>query len=119
MKVHYTAGKNIPLTDYLSRHPITYTGESETEADRQEEEEAQEEFVYNQVYGLFDFNRTIGSITEFIERTTPPQQTDQSQRGRHTRAQNRIDPSLETSSNGIKFTYSGKQQSQNGQSERH
>ena len=28
--VQCIAGKNIPLTGYLSRHPITYTDESET-----------------------------------------------------------------------------------------
>ena len=30
VNVQYTAGKNIPLTDYLSRHPIVNTAENET-----------------------------------------------------------------------------------------
>ena len=45
---------------------------------------AVEEFVINQIYGLFDFIRTIGTITQFFERTTPLQRTDQSQRGLRT-----------------------------------
>ena len=31
VNVPYTAGKNIPLTDYLSRHPIVNTAENETQ----------------------------------------------------------------------------------------
>ena len=87
MIVQYTAGKNIPLTDYLIHHPMTHSDESEVDnkTDRQEETEAEEEFVINLIYGLFDFNWTIGSITQFIERTTAPQRTDQSQRGKRTR----------------------------------
>ena len=50
------------------------------ETSRQEETEAEEEFVINQIYGLFDLTRTIGSITQFTEQTTASQQTDQSQR---------------------------------------
>ena len=91
------------MTDYSGRHPITYAGESEVEnkTDRQEEIEAEEEFVINQIYGLVDFNRTIGSITQFIERTTLPQRTDQSQHGMRTREQKPTGNSLKTSSNSI------------------
>ena len=78
VNVHTTAIKNTVLTDYLSRHPIAHSDESEVnnKTFRQEEREAEEEFVINQVYGFFDFNRTVGSITQFIERTTALQQTD-------------------------------------------
>ena len=40
VNVQYTAGKNIPLTDYLSRHPIIHEHETETprEADESEAE---------------------------------------------------------------------------------
>ena len=57
VNVQYTAGKNIPLTDYLSRHPIVSTVENETEnnVNGQLEVEAEEEFVINQIHGLFDF----------------------------------------------------------------
>ena len=83
VNVQYTAGKNIPLTECLSRPTITHSDASEVEnkTGRQEETEAEEEFVINQVYGLFDFNRTVGSITQIIERSRAPQRTDQSQRG--------------------------------------
>ena len=65
MIVQYTAGKNIPLTEYLGRHPITYTGESEIEnkANRQKEIEVVEEFVKNQIYGLLvEFSQTVGRL---------------------------------------------------------
>ena len=54
VNIQYTAGKNIPLTDYLSRHPIVPTeiAELENKADGQDEAEADEEFVINQIYGL-------------------------------------------------------------------
>ena len=47
LNVQYTAGKNIPLTDYLSRHPIVLTEltELENKADGQNEAEAEEESV--------------------------------------------------------------------------
>ena len=74
MIVQLTAGKNIPLTEYLSRHPITYSDESEEDSktDRREETETEEEFIINQIYGFFEFNRIVGSITQFIKRTTSP-----------------------------------------------
>ena len=58
--VQYTAGKNIPLTDYLSRHPIVPTKltELENKADGQNETEAEEEFAVYQKYGIFEFNQT-------------------------------------------------------------
>ena len=100
MNVQYTAGKNIPLTNYLSRMPITHSDESEVDnkTDSQEETEAEQEFVTNQIYGLFDSNRTVGTITQFIERTTEPQR---SQRGKHTREQYRTGHLFETSLSSI------------------
>ena len=82
VNVHYTAGKNIPLTDYLSRHPIVNTDESAAEKNisGQNEAESEEEFVINQKHGLFDFIQTNGSIKRFTERTKPRQKIDQSQR---------------------------------------
>ena len=64
VNVQYTAGKNIPLTDYLSRHPIVPTEitELENKADGLNEAEAEEEFVNNQIYGLLEFNQKRGSI---------------------------------------------------------
>ena len=99
MNVQYTAGKNIPLTDYLSHHPSTHSDESEVDqkTDRQEKRQAEEDFVINQIYGLFDFNQTVGSI----ERSTAPQRTDQSQRSKRTREQYRTAHSFETSLSSI------------------
>ena len=104
----YTAGRNILLTDYLSRHPISNSEESEIndETLRQEETEAEEEFVINQIYGLFEFNRTIGIITQFIERTAASQQTDQSQQGKQLREQHLTGHSSETSLNNINLVNS-------------
>ena len=68
VNVHYTAGKNVLLTDYLSRHPIAYGDaiETERESNQRDETEVEEEFLINQIYGLFNFNRTNGSITPYI-----------------------------------------------------
>ena len=65
VKVQYTAGKNIPLTDYLSRHPFVLTEitELENKADGINEGEAEVELVVNQIYGLFEFNQTHGHKT--------------------------------------------------------
>ena len=43
--------------DYLSRHPIVNTDENaaENNLSGQNEAESEEEFVINQVHGLFDF----------------------------------------------------------------
>ena len=90
VNLQYTAGKNILLTDYLSRHPIFSTTESGTENGRNEqrETEAEEEFVINQIHSLFELIQTNGSIKEFLERTEPRIKSDQSQRGIHKRKQN-------------------------------
>ena len=81
VNIQYTAGKNIPLTDYLSRHPIVPTdiAELENKADGQNETEADEEFVVNQIYGLFEFNRARGSIKHFSKQTTERENFDKSQ----------------------------------------
>ena len=98
----------MPLTDYLSRHPISNSDEFEinNETIRQEETEAYEEFVINQIYGLFEFNRTIGSITLFIERTAASQQIDQSQQAKQSREQHLTGHSSETSLNNINLVNS-------------
>ena len=99
VNVQNTAGKNIPLTDYLSRHPIVNTAENETEnyLSGQTETESEEEFVINQIHGLFDFIRTNGSIKKFTERTKPRQQIDQSHHVIRKREQNRQNHLLEAS----------------------
>ena len=88
--IQYTAGKNIPLTDYLSRHPIVLTEitELENKADGQNEAEADEEFVVNQIYGLFELNRASGSIKRFTEQTIASESLDQSQRDENVRERN-------------------------------
>ena len=60
VNVQYTAGKNIPLTDYLSRHPIVLTEitELENKAEGLNEAEAEEEFVINQKNDLLEFNQS-------------------------------------------------------------
>ena len=100
VNVQYTAGKNIPLTDYLSRHPIVPTkiAELENKADRQSETEADEEFVVNQIYGLFEFNQARGSIKRFSEQTTARKVSDQSQRDKNIREHNSNTHLLKTSS---------------------
>ena len=95
MNVQYTAGKNIPLTDYLSRHPILTERQVETSCEN-EEKEAEEEFVINQIYGLFEFNRTNGSITQHIQRQSSAAKSDQSQRTKQTREQTNNRDSIQT-----------------------
>ena len=95
VNVQYTAGKNIPLTDYLSRHPIVNELGTE-ELNANEEKEAEEEFVINQIYGLFEFNRTIGSITQHIKRPCSATNSSQSQRRTRTREQNSRERSDQT-----------------------
>ena len=99
VNVQFTAGKNIPLTDYLSRHPIVNTDENATENNfsGQNEAETEEEFVINQIHGLFDFIQTNGSIKRFTERTKTKQKTDQSQRGTCKHEQNKQTHLLKTS----------------------
>ena len=90
VNIQYTAVKNIPLTDYLSRHPIVPTeiAELENTADGQGEAEAAEEFVINQIYGLFEFNRERGSMKRFTERLNTRENLNQSQRDKNVREQN-------------------------------
>ena len=90
VNIQYTAGKNIPLTDYLSRHPIVPTeiAELENKADGQDEAEADEEFVINQIYGLFEFNRERGSMKRFTERLNTRENLNQSQHDKNVREQN-------------------------------
>ena len=99
VNVQRTAGKNIPLTDYLSRHPIVNTAENETENDvsGQTETESEEEYVINHIHGLFDFIQTKGSIKRFTEQTKPRQEIDQSQHDIRKREQNKQNHSLEAS----------------------
>ena len=95
VNVQYTAGKNIPLTDYLSRHPILTEYQAETSCEN-EETEAEEEFVINQIYGLFEFNRTNGSITQHIQRKRSVTKSDQSHRTKQTREQTNNRDSIQT-----------------------
>ena len=98
VNVQFTAGKNIPLTDYISRHPIVNTAENETENDGSGQTETEsEEFVINQIHGLFDFIQTNGSIKRFTERTKPRQKSDQSHHDIRKREQNKQNHSLEAS----------------------
>ena len=103
VNVQYTAGKKIPLTDYLSRHPILIERQAETSCEN-EEKEAEEEFVINQIYGLFEFNRTNGSSTQHIQRQSSASKSDQSQRTKQTREQTNNRDSIQTFSprNNIK-----------------
>ena len=95
VNVQYTAGKNIPLTDYLSRHLILTERQAETPCEN-EEKEAEEEFVINQIYGLFEFNRTNGSITQHIQRQSSASKSDQLQRTKQTREQTNNRDSIQT-----------------------
>ena len=81
VNVQYTAGKVIPLTDYLSRHPIVPNEitDLENKADRLNKTEAEGEFVINQIYGLFEFNQTRRSIKRFTEQATTRKNLGQSQ----------------------------------------
>ena len=82
VNVQYTAGKNIPLTDFLSRHPIAFGDVTETERENNErdETEAEEEYVVNQIYGLF--NQTNGSITQYIGQSPLTQKKTNHKAGR-------------------------------------
>ena len=70
VNIQYTAGKNIPLTDYLNRHPIIPTEITELENKADGQNEAEAEFVVNQKYGLFEFNRARGSIKRSREKVS-------------------------------------------------
>ena len=112
VNVQETAGKNFLLTDYLSRHPIVNTSENAAENNFSDpnEAESEEEFVINQIHGLFDFIQTNGSIKRFAERTKPKQKIDQSQRRTCKREQNKQTQSLQASMplNGVNQTSSTK-----------
>ena len=77
VNVQYTAGKDIPLTDYSSHHPIAHEHGTEISC-ASEEKEAEEEFVINQMHGLSEFNRTNGSNTQHIQRPSSVSNSDQS-----------------------------------------
>ena len=62
--------------------------ETENGSSRKLEAEAEEEFIINQIHGLFDLIQTNGSIKRFTERTKPRQKFDQSQHAMHKREQN-------------------------------
>ena len=94
VNVQYTAGKNIPLTDYLSRHPIIHEHETETPREG-DESEAEEEFVINHIYGLFEFNRTNGSITQHMRQPLPAENSDQSERRTQIRKQTNREHSIQ------------------------
>ena len=98
VNVQYTAGTIIPLTDYLSRHPIAYDDKFEAEQTNNEQDgiEAEEEIVTNQTYGLFDFNRMNGSTTRYIGKPALARKKHQSQQGKDTHEQNQANHSLET-----------------------
>ena len=101
VNVQYTAGNNIPLTDYLSRHSIVLTEitELENKADGLNEAEAEEEFVIIQIYGLLEeFNQTRGSLKRFIEQTTTRENFDQSQSCKNTCERNQNTHLLKASS---------------------
>ena len=94
MNVQYTAGKNIPLTDYLSRHPIAQ--EHEAEASCENEREVEEKFIINQIYGLFEFNRANDSNTQHIRRPSSASNSDQTQHRKRTPEQTNNRNSIQT-----------------------
>ena len=91
VNVQYTGGKNIQMTEYLSRHPIipTEIAELENKADGLTEAEAEEEFVINQIYGLLEFNQKRGSVKRFTERNAMTENFNQSQSDSNIRERNR------------------------------
>ena len=91
VNVQYTPGKNIPLTNCLSRHPIipTEIAEVENKADGLTEAEAEEEFIINQIYGLLEFNQKRGSIKRFTERNATTEDFNESQSDFNIRERNR------------------------------
>ena len=72
--------------DYLSRHPKPYNDATETERGNNEGDgtESEEEYVINQIYTLFTFNRRNGSITQYTGQPSLTQKINQSQSGAHT-----------------------------------
>ena len=87
VNVQYTTGENFPVTDQPSRHPITHGDATETQRENERDDtEFIDGYVLNQIYGLFNFNRTNGSITQYIGHPPPTQKVNQSQSGAHTHA---------------------------------
>ena len=88
------------------------TDENETENNvtGQLEAEGEEEFVINQIHGLFHFIQTNGSIKRFTERAKSKQKIDQSQHGTHKGEPNKNTHLLEVStpSNGANLNSSNK-----------
>ena len=84
----------------MSCHPIvpTESAELENKAVGQSEADADEEFVVNQIYGLFEFNHGRGSIKRFTEQATARENFDQSQRDKNIREQKSNTHLLKTSS---------------------
>ena len=62
-----------------------------------EEREAKEEFLINQIYGLFEFNRVNGRITQHIRRLPSASKSDQSQHRKQTPEQTNNRDSIQTS----------------------
>ena len=98
VNVQYTAGKNIPLTDYLSRHSIVPTEFTELENKMDRQNEAEEEFGVNQIYGLFEFNQTRGTIKRFTGQATVRENLDQSQIDKNAHERNQNNHLFKTSS---------------------
>ena len=69
-----------------------------------DEKEAEEEFVTNQIYGLFEFNCANGSITHNSERSSPTEDVNQSQNNTQKCKPVRTENSIQTFStlNSIK-----------------
>ena len=90
VNVQYTAGKNIPLTDYLSCHPIipTKIAELENKADGLTEAEVEEEFVIIQIHGLLEFIQKRGSVKRFTERNATTENFNHSQSDSSIRERN-------------------------------
>ena len=63
----------------------------------QTETESEEDFLINQIHGLFEFIQTNGSIKGFTERTKPRQKIDQSQHDIRKHEPNKQNHSLEAS----------------------
>ena len=100
VNVQYTVGKNIPLTDYLSHHPIVPTEitDLENKADGLNAAEAEEEFVISQIHGLLDFNQKRGGIKRFTKQNATNEKFDQSQSDKNTHERNQNTHLLKASS---------------------
>ena len=99
VNVQFTAGKT-SVNSLFERHPIVPTEltELENKADGQNDTEAEEEFVVNEIYGHFEFNQTRGGIKQFTEQVTVRENSDQSQSDKNISEQNQNNHLLKTSS---------------------